>query len=247
MRTTAILAGAVAACLGGAAMAETITGSVTYRERIAVPPGAVIEVQLLDVSRADAAATQLSAQRFALQAVPFDFTLAYDPALIDERMTYSVSASVTVDDRLVWRTAQHNPVLTRGAGDEVEMLLTRIAAGGDTPPLEGTEWTIVEMQGVAFQSDPPSSLTFGDGGRLAAYAGCNRFSGQVEIDGDALRVGDNMAGTMMACPEPVQIGEQAMLQTLVDVARYAVEDDMLVLYDLDDRPVMRLAPVPGGG
>src|SRR5262245_42190779 len=31
----------------------TVTGTVTYRQRIALPPGAVIEVSLLDVSRAD--------------------------------------------------------------------------------------------------------------------------------------------------------------------------------------------------
>ncbi|MDQ3175872.1 MAG: YbaY family lipoprotein, partial [Acidobacteriota bacterium] len=37
----------------------TVTGTVTYRQRIAMPPGAVVEVSLLDVSRADAPAVVL--------------------------------------------------------------------------------------------------------------------------------------------------------------------------------------------
>ena len=52
--------------LSGLAMAETasITGTASYRERIALPQKAVLEVKLLDVSRADTAATVLSSCLF---------------------------------------------------------------------------------------------------------------------------------------------------------------------------------------
>ncbi|MBO6774757.1 MAG: YbaY family lipoprotein [Marinibacterium sp.] len=53
-----------------AALAETrqVTGSVTYRERIALPPGAVLKVSLLDVSQQDVAATVISSDSMICRA-----------------------------------------------------------------------------------------------------------------------------------------------------------------------------------
>lgn len=94
-----------------------LTGTVTYRQRIALPPNAVIEVQLADVSRADAAATILASQTITAEGkqVPFAFALKYDPAQIDSRLTYAVAARISVDGRLRWVNATRIPVLTRNA------------------------------------------------------------------------------------------------------------------------------------
>lgn len=62
-----VLALGVLACATGAstpaptpASRATVTGTVTYRERIALPPGATVTVRLQDVSRADAPAEVLA-------------------------------------------------------------------------------------------------------------------------------------------------------------------------------------------
>ena len=47
---------------GGGAATGQVTGSVTYRERIALPPTAVVQVRLVDVSRADAPAVLIAEQ-----------------------------------------------------------------------------------------------------------------------------------------------------------------------------------------
>ena len=47
---------------GGGATMSKVTGTVSYRERIALPPAATIRVQLVDVSRADAPADVLGEQ-----------------------------------------------------------------------------------------------------------------------------------------------------------------------------------------
>ena len=54
-----------------------VTGSITYRERIALPPTARIEVRLDDVSLADAPANNMATQSFASEGrqVPFAFSL----------------------------------------------------------------------------------------------------------------------------------------------------------------------------
>jgi putative lipoprotein len=101
----------------GTATQSVITGTVTYRNRSALPPSAVIEVTLADVSLADAPAKVISTQRIEAggQQPPFPYELKYDPAQIDPRMTYVVSARITEGNELLFISDTHNPILTRGA------------------------------------------------------------------------------------------------------------------------------------
>ena len=109
---------------GGAAFAR-VTGTVTYRERIALPPDAIVKVQLVDVSRADAPAVVLGEQltETAGKQVPFSFVIAYDPAGIDERMSYAVQARIEAGGRLLFISDQRHAVITRGAPRHVDMIL----------------------------------------------------------------------------------------------------------------------------
>lgn len=103
-----------AAATGTAALSGIFTGTVTYLQRIALPAGSVVQVELQDVSRADAPATIMAAQTITTtgENVPIPFTLSYDPSQIDERFTYAVRAQITVDGALRWTTTEHTPVLT---------------------------------------------------------------------------------------------------------------------------------------
>ncbi len=108
-----------------------ITGSVTYRERIALPPSAVVKVHLVDVSRADAPATVIGEQviKAAGRQVPFAFEMAYDPKRIEERFTYALQARIEDEDgRLRFISERHYPVLTRGAGQHIDLVLRAVAA-----------------------------------------------------------------------------------------------------------------------
>ena len=61
----------------GGAMRSTVRGTITWRERIALPPGAVLEVELVDISRADAPAEPIAATRVEVQGqVPIAFASA---------------------------------------------------------------------------------------------------------------------------------------------------------------------------
>jgi uncharacterized lipoprotein YbaY len=118
--------------VGGSAGLQSqadLNGTVAYLQRIALPPNAIIEVSLQDVSKADAPAEVLDAVQIpsAGRQVPIPFTLHYDPAQIDERYTYTVSARITVDGVLTWISTTQNPVLTRGAPtDNVEIIVEQV-------------------------------------------------------------------------------------------------------------------------
>jgi uncharacterized lipoprotein YbaY len=105
-----------------------LTGVVVYRERMALPKEAVITVRLLDVSKMDAPAAVLANQVITPESqVPIPFTLEYEAAEIDARMTYAVDAEIRVGDRLLFRSTERYPVLTREAPkDDVEITVQRM-------------------------------------------------------------------------------------------------------------------------
>jgi len=118
---------------GPSSPAAAVTGTVTYLVRSALPPTAVIEVVLQDVSRADAPAETISSQRIEAQGkqVPFPYELKYDPAKIDEKNTYAVRATIKDGDRLLFTSTQLYPVITRGAPtSNVEIIVEPVASTG---------------------------------------------------------------------------------------------------------------------
>lgn len=101
----------------------SVTGTVSYLPRIAMPPNATLEVALVDVSRADAPAIVLASQSavFGGRQVPIPFELVYDPEQIDPRFSYAVQARISVDGQLRFITTSSVPVITRGNPTNVEV------------------------------------------------------------------------------------------------------------------------------
>ena len=101
----------------------TVSGKIAYRERIALPPSAQIEVRLDDVSLADAPARNIARQAFGAdgQQVPIAFLLRFDRSQIDPKHSYAVSARITGDDgKLMFITDTRNSVAFEG-GSEIDM------------------------------------------------------------------------------------------------------------------------------
>ena len=96
--------------------AGTLQGTATYRERIALPPDAVFEAVLQDVSRADAPAEVLGRATIdpAGQS-PFRFQIAYDDAAVQAGRRYVVRATVRHQGRLLFTTDRTYPGVPRRA------------------------------------------------------------------------------------------------------------------------------------
>ncbi|MEM1079673.1 MAG: YbaY family lipoprotein [Pseudomonadota bacterium] len=210
----------------GMSRAEMQSLSVTaaYLERIALPPNAQLEVELLDTSRMDVAAIRIASQRVAMTRMPMTVTLPYDPGVIDARMTYTVAARIHSEGRVVFRTTQAHPVLTRGAGQSVDLILKQAGAASPltAPTLNGIAWQLIALNGVALAGDVVPTLELAEGGGASVFAGCNRFSGRVEIGPEAMVFPSPMAGTKMACPAPRDALEREMIQALEATRRFAV-------------------------
>ncbi len=101
-----------------------IEGSVFYRERMMLPPGIEVEVQLQDISRADAMATVLASVLLTPQgAPPYQFRIDYDPAEIRSGMTYALRATIKNGDQLLFTSTEY---IDPFQGNPVEILVQRL-------------------------------------------------------------------------------------------------------------------------
>lgn len=113
--------------ISSAGWAGTIQGIATYRERLALPPDAIFEAELQDISRADAPAVILGRARLVPAGQPpFRFEIEYDGAAVEPRGRYAVRATITYQGRLLFTTDRIHPVLD-GRNAPLELLL--VSAG----------------------------------------------------------------------------------------------------------------------
>ncbi len=106
----------------------SVTGSVTYRERIALSPGATLIVQLRDVSLQDVSSVLIAEQVIPSPGqVPIAFEVEYNRDDLVPRNTYSINARIIESDgRLAFINDTAYEVVTRGNPDNVNMLLVMV-------------------------------------------------------------------------------------------------------------------------
>ncbi len=109
-----------------------ITGSVLYRQRIALPPDARLAVELRDTALADAPAPLLARADIRPRGnqVPLHFRLDHDPAKVAPHARLALSARITdAAGRLLWisDTFTPPPVGEGGAHAEATIMLVPVA------------------------------------------------------------------------------------------------------------------------
>lgn len=234
----------------GASMA-TIEGEVFYRERIMIPPESEVEVQLEDVSRADALATVLESVSFkARGGPPYPFIIEYDPSRIDERLRYALRARITSPDgNLLFTNTEY---IDPFSGNPVKVMVQGMAPPDPAPeaPVEAPPpqpeaapsddsaivWVLATLAGE--QAPPgaggkPVDLQMNAADSTASgFSGCNRYSGSFSskghsVHGTPIKFGP-LAGTLMACADGGEL-ERAYLQMLSEVDAYRMQGQMLEL------------------
>ncbi len=227
----------LAACAPATRVPSAVTGTVSYVQRIALPPDAVLTVRLLDVSRADAPSVTLAEEVIPLagRQVPVPFALAYDASAIDARRTYAVRAEIRQGSDLLWTTDAVHRVLTQGApasGIDLRLVMAGGSAGVPPVPLVGSEWRLVRIVSAGGEVRPGAgethTLAFLPDGRFGGQAHCNRYGGTVTLGADGTVAFGDAATTLVACPGPTTA--DAFLGALAGSTRVEQTGDGLVLH-----------------
>ncbi len=117
-------------------------------------------------------------------------------------------------------------------------LTTLLGACASTSPsaplsaqsLQHHHWVLEKIDGVPLPTEKGQApdLEIGEHLRANGSAGCNRYFGQVEVQGTQLRI-KQMASTMMFCPPPRQDWERAMTSTLSEWSEATLSEQQLRL------------------
>jgi len=121
------------------------------------------------------------------------------------------------------------------------LLAALIVAGCVTQPgapasnLLDTYWRAVHVDGQAIARRPgtrePHIVLKREGSRMSGFAGCNSVAGTFQHEGGALRFGDKLAMTRMACVGEGDALEASFTQALTSTASYRIAGDRLELRD----------------
>lgn len=143
IRIAALAMGVATACSGNGSMDGPLTsptpapslvaGSVTYRERMALPADATVDVWITDIGPglvAQAILAEATVQAAGRQ-VPLPFEVRIDPTRVQATRPYGLRAVIRTGGQVLFETPQPVPVLTQGAPTTVTVMLTRV--GGDAP------------------------------------------------------------------------------------------------------------------
>lgn len=91
------------------------------------PAGTVLELRLVDFTRANEPAVVIAEQALSdPDPLPIRFRLPYNPATIDAQRDYGLECRVVVRGRPRWISPQMIPVLTRGRARVVEINLVPV-------------------------------------------------------------------------------------------------------------------------
>jgi putative lipoprotein len=123
-----LLALGIAACASSAASGQ-LAGSVSYRERIALPRGAVLHVALLDVSLVGTPPRVIAQQEIRPTGqVPIPFVLEYPRAQIDPGRRYGLRATISdADGRVLFANVTTQPVFGEGDREAAAIVVQRVA------------------------------------------------------------------------------------------------------------------------
>ncbi|AUH66571.1 YbaY family lipoprotein [Paracoccus zhejiangensis] len=237
------LSAALAAPVAALAETRTLDGTVTYRERMALPPDAEITVQLVDVSLADAPATLLGETTLTpSHEVPVPYQITYDDADLTEGHSYAVQARITVEGQLIFINTSRHAVFGPEP-DATDIVVERVAASPEAAaPSPAGRWLAEDIGGGGVIDNAQSVLELAADGTVTGSGGCNRMTGTAVIEGDALSFGP-IASTRMGCVPALGNQETKFFAALAATRNWQIDElGKLILLDAEGKALMRLAP-----
>ncbi len=205
-----------------------------WRRRLAV---------LVEVAEVDRQGGAIATQRFAMTTVPMTVSSTYDPQIVDGGPWYGVFAAILAPDgQQIFRAIKTLGVPEGSVLGSVDIVLTMVPEtdGAAAAPRRsaGVAWSVKEVFGETWQNDDPATFVIEDEMNFSIFGGCNRFSGQLAASGRGLAFPENIAGTMMACPDEIEALERRFLAAIMQVSDYVRYGTGLIMTDADGRAVL---------
>lgn len=226
----------------------TLTGTVTYYERIALPPGSRLRVTLVEMDGM-APVVGASSSIPASGSVPVRFSLQLSTDAAETGKPHGLLAEISSQGRVMFRNAQPVPVNLH-ATVPVEVVVNFSPAPPPDPqpeepmsppagPLLDTRWKVTSIGGRPVAGQRPLTLSVAADHQVGGSGGCNNYFTEVSMSETTLSFGPP-AATRMACAPEVMEQEAAFFAALAAVASYELDGSGLRLLDAAGVPLVGL-------
>lgn len=234
--------------LAGPALADkvTLTGDVTYRERIALPPGGVLTVSLVDLAMPGQPRVTAKAAIAGPGSVPLTFTLNFDESVVLPGHSYALDAEIGGPDGTLWfRTPTAYPIDPLEPTEPIVIVVNRapepqepasVPVGVPPPtttpsPVLNVTWQALTIAGKPVGRGLVSSLSIAPDMRAGGRGGCNSWFAQAELNEQRLLF-SAVAATRMAClSDDATAQEDSFFAALAETRFWRLDDKLLVLLD----------------
>lgn len=273
MRIIAAMLAILLICTGSA-LAErvTITGQVTYRERIALPPNGTLNIGLVDLAAPGQPRVSAKGAIATPGQVPLTFTLNFEDSVVLPGHQYALTASISAGDGTVWfTTAEPFAIDPLAPAADIMIVLNRadrpaepatapeqpakaveppsadatdIAPPPPLPPILDITWEAVTIGGNPVTRNVVSSLSIAQDMRAGGKGGCNSWFAQAELS-EARLLFSAVAATRMAClSDAATAQEDAFFAALAATRSWRLEGETLTLLDSANAPLALLKKSP---
>ncbi|AMX06480.1 lipoprotein [Enterobacter asburiae] len=127
-----------------------VSGTIWIKQKVALPPDAVLTVTLSDASLADAPSKVVAqrAVRTEGKQAPFSFVLPYNPSDVQPNARILLSAAVTINGKLVFITDTVQEAINNG-GTKIDLNLV---------PVQQTEVPVAPQTNQPSLPTPPTQM-----------------------------------------------------------------------------------------
>jgi putative lipoprotein len=213
-----------------AVMVETISGTLSYRERIALPPGAQMEIVVSDITLGRDQELILSRELNTIGqgSPPIPFSINVSKLNLSDGPLYGLRAFIRErDGAILFRTSE--PFLLNLRSDTVNIgdIVVSMTSPDDPglakiPDLQDGEWRVTQIGGDVVPETSAPTISFAVDGRVYGSTSCNRFNSSYSLDGNALEIG-NLAATKRACDPGLMQQERRFLDAISLIENVSLE------------------------
>jgi putative lipoprotein len=224
MMTSALIFSAIAltpADLG------SVSGTVAYRERMALPAEAEVAVFLDEFTKDGQHHNVASvAMKVGSQQVPISFSLPYQASALAKGSTIGVRAEIRTSKGVLFVSPRAETVVSNGKS-KADLMLVRSRA--PHAPLDNVNWELFAIGNDPLNwSERRPTLKFVNG-QLQGFSGVNRFSGTYRTQSSTMQIDPGAMTRMAGTPERMEV-EARLTTQLPLVTRFGIFEGELVLF-----------------
>lgn len=219
-------------------MVETITGQLAYRERIALPPEARMEIVITDITRGEDDGLVLSRLETSIgnASVPIPFAIDVSKHNLSEGPLYVLRAFLKdADGTVLFRSTE--PFLLNLRNEQIDVGTIMLSmttpddqGARDVAQINDGEWRVTQFNFDVVPVPTAPVMTFALDGRFYGSTGCNNFSSDYTLDGTQISISP-IATTMRACEAPLMEQERRFLEVISSVNRVSLDEDGRLLLE----------------